>query len=86
MCLAKAFIINSSKQPIFEDIARLRVLGDRVEMETLFGEEKVVPGRVVEIDFSNSSILLDEYRENDDSLKEREQRQRNTVAWKQTQE
>ena len=59
MCLAKAFIGNSSKQPILEDIARLRVQGDRVELETLFGEEKIIPGRVVEIDFSTSKILLD---------------------------
>ena len=64
MCLAKAFITNASKQPIFEDIARVRVLGDKVKMETLFGEEKVVPGRVVEIDFSTSSILLDKQHEN----------------------
>jgi predicted RNA-binding protein len=60
MCLAKAFIDNSSKQPILEDIARLRVQGDRVELETLFGQEKIIPGRVVEIDFSTSKILLEE--------------------------
>jgi predicted RNA-binding protein len=67
MCLAKAFIDNSSKQPILEDIARLRVYKDRVELGTLFGEGKVVPGRVVEIDFSTSRILLDEYHEDDKS-------------------
>jgi predicted RNA-binding protein len=63
MCLAKAFISNSSKQPILEDIAHVRVQGDRVELETLFGEEKVISGRVAEIDFSTSRILLDEYHE-----------------------
>lgn len=67
MCLAKAFINNSSKQPILEDIARLRVEGDRVELETLFGEGKMIPGRVVEIDFSTSRILLDECHEADKS-------------------
>jgi len=63
MCLAKAFINNSSRQPILEDIARVRIHKDRVELETLFGEGKVIPGRVVEIDFSNSKILLDKYYE-----------------------
>ena len=67
MCLAKAFINNSSKQPILEDIARVRVQGNRVELETLFGEGKVIPGRVIEIDFSTSRILLDEYHEADKS-------------------
>ena len=67
MCLAKAFINNSSRQPILEDIARVRVQGDRVELETLFGEGKVISGRVVEIDFSTSKILLDEHHEADKS-------------------
>ena len=67
MCLAKAFINNSNKQPILEDIARVRVQGDRVELETLFGEGKVISGRVVEIDFSTSKILLDEHHEADKS-------------------
>ena len=48
MCLAKAFVNNWSGQPVFQDIARMRVNGNRVEMETLFGEEKAVPGRVIE--------------------------------------
>jgi len=60
VCLAKAFVNNSSEQPILQDIARMRIHKDRVELETLFGEGKVIPGRVVEIDFATSKILLDE--------------------------
>jgi predicted RNA-binding protein len=56
---------NSSKQPILEDIARVRVQGDRVELETLFGARKAIPGKVVEVDFTASRILLDENRESD---------------------
>ena len=62
MCLAKAFVNNWSGQPVFQDIARMRVNGNRVELETLFGEEKVVPGRVIEIDFTASKILVEKYR------------------------
>lgn len=36
----------------------MRIVGDRVELETLFGEEKVISGSLVEIDFSTSKILL----------------------------
>jgi len=60
MCLAKAYLNKSADTPILQDIARMRLLDDRVELETLFGEEKVIPGRVVEIDFSTSKIVLSE--------------------------
>jgi predicted RNA-binding protein len=36
-----------------------------VELETLFGEGKVIPARVVEVDFATSRILLDEHHEPD---------------------
>ena len=60
MCLAKAFVNNWSEQPVLQDIAHMRVNGDRVELETLFGEEKVISGNLVEIDFSTSKILLEQ--------------------------
>jgi len=60
MCLAKAYLNKSVDNPILQDIARMRLHGDRVELETLFGEERVILGRVVEIDFSTSKILLSE--------------------------
>ena len=60
MCLAKAYFNKSVDDPILQDIARMRLYDDRVELETLFGEEKVISGRVVEIDFSTSKILLNE--------------------------
>jgi predicted RNA-binding protein len=60
MCLAKAYLNKSADDPILQDIARMRLHDDRVELETLFGEEKVIPGRVIEIDFSTSKILLSE--------------------------
>ena len=58
MCLAKVFVNNWSEQAVLQDIAHMRVNGDRVELETLFGEEKVISGNLVEIDFSTSKILL----------------------------
>jgi len=61
MCLAKAFVNNWSGQPVFQDIARMRINGNKVELETLFGEEKVVPGRVIEIDCTASKILVEKY-------------------------
>jgi predicted RNA-binding protein len=60
MCLAKAYLNKSIDNPILQDIARMRLHDDQVELETLFGEEKVISGRVVEIDFSTSKIVLNE--------------------------
>jgi predicted RNA-binding protein len=65
MCLAKAFVNKLSEQPVFQDIARLRISSDKVELETLFGEEKAIPGRVIEIDFAASRILMGESGESD---------------------
>jgi len=60
MCLAKAYLNKSADNPILQDIARMRLYDDQVELETLFGEERVISGRVVEIDFLTSKILLNE--------------------------
>jgi len=59
MCLAKAYLGRDSDEPILRDIARVRFNGDSVETETLFGEEKVIPGRLLEVDFSTSKIILE---------------------------
>jgi len=63
--LAKAYLNKWGDEPVLQDIAHMRLHGERVELETLLGEEKVIPGRVVEVDFATSRILLDEHREPD---------------------
>jgi predicted RNA-binding protein len=63
VCLAKAYLNKWGDEPVLHDIAHMRLCGERVELETLLGEEKVIPGRVVEVDFATSRILLDEHRE-----------------------
>ena len=65
MCLAKAYLNKWGDEPVLQDIAHMRLRGERVELETLLGEQKVIPGRVVEVDFATSRILLDEHREPD---------------------
>jgi predicted RNA-binding protein len=62
VCLAKAFLDKWSDEPLMKDIAHIRLYDGRVELETFFGGEKVIPGKVVEVDFVASRILLDEYR------------------------
>ena len=61
--MAKAYLNKWNGEPVLQDIARIRLHGDRVELETLLGEEKVISGTVVEVDFAASRILLDEHLE-----------------------
>ena len=67
MCLAKAYLNKWDDEPVLQDIAHMRLHGGQVELETLMGEEKVIQGRVVEVDFATSRILLDEHGEADRS-------------------
>jgi predicted RNA-binding protein len=63
MCLASAYFNNENGQLILKDIARLKLNGENVEMETLFGEAKSVPGKVIEVDFFSSKIFLEQKQE-----------------------
>jgi len=60
VCLAAAYRGIESDQPILKDIAHIRLQGDIVELETLFGERKVLQGKVQEIDFMNSRIVMEQ--------------------------
>jgi predicted RNA-binding protein len=63
VCLAKAYLNKWNGEPVLQDIAHMRLQDGRVELETLLGEEKVIPGVVVEVDFAASRILLDKHLE-----------------------
>lgn len=58
MCLAAAYEGMESEQPILQDIAHVKLNGDVVELETLLGEKKILQGKVREIDFVNSKIVI----------------------------
>ena len=59
MCLAKVYEATEGDKPILEDIAYIISEGDRVEIETLFGETRVFQGKVREIDFLKSRVQLE---------------------------
>ncbi len=59
MCLSKArFREETTGEPIMEEIAKIRVEGDRVVLSSLFGEEKIIEANIEEIDFTRNSIVL----------------------------
>lgn len=59
MCLAYAN--TGMSEPIFENITYIELDGQRIRMQTMFGEEKIIPGRVLEVDFENSRVIVDLY-------------------------
>jgi predicted RNA-binding protein len=67
MCLAKAYIKKLSDEPILQDIAYMQLNDNQVKLKTFFGEGKVISGRLLEVDFATSSILLDGEYETDES-------------------
>jgi len=68
VCLAKVYLNKWDDEPVLQEIAHMRLHGEQVVLETLFGEEKVLPGRLVEVNFATSGILLDEHSETDKSF------------------
>jgi len=57
--MAKLYESVESDKPVVEDIAYMIIDGDRVEVETLFGEKKVFQGKVRQIDFLKSRVQLE---------------------------
>jgi predicted RNA-binding protein len=57
--MAKLYEAKEGDKPIVEDIARLTIADQRVEVETLFGEKRVFQGKVRQIDFLKSQIQLE---------------------------
>ena len=59
MCLAKVYQDARSDKPILENIAYMKLHDDHVELETLFGGKEVIGGKVVELDFVNSRVIME---------------------------
>jgi len=63
MCLAKAYFHkDSEKELLMQEIAFMKVGKGKLLLRTLFGEEKEVVANVREVDFANSSIILEKLR------------------------
>ena len=59
MCMAKLYEAKEGDKPVVENIARLTIADRQVEVETLFGEKRVLRGRVRRIDFLKSQVQLE---------------------------
>jgi|GEM_PF-347072 len=58
MCLAKAYPSTERNRSFLENITYMKLDGDCIQIETMFGEETIIQGKVLEVDFENSKIII----------------------------
>ena len=60
MCQTVAYVLNEGKEvSVLEDVVTVAPEGGQVRLTNLFGDEKVVPGRICRIDLLTHRILID---------------------------
>jgi predicted RNA-binding protein len=60
MCEANAYIYNDEKEELFlEEVNRIIPEGDLLIMENIFGERKLIKGRIKEIILLDHKIILE---------------------------
>ena len=61
MCLAKAYPSTERNRSFLENITYMKLDGDCIQTETMFGQETVIQGRVLEVDFENSKVVAEPF-------------------------
>jgi len=65
MCLSKVYFDRSGKKEILlEEVASVIVDDGKLQLKTLFGEQREVEARIKEIDLLAHNILLEDARVN----------------------
>ncbi|HYA39978.1 MAG TPA: CooT family nickel-binding protein [Syntrophobacteraceae bacterium] len=60
MCEANAFLVREGKEElILEAVDRVENEGDRITIENIFGEQKVVIGRIRSMSLVNHRIVIE---------------------------
>ena len=65
MCLSKVYFDRDGKKEIYlEEVASIVIAGGKLQLKTLFGEQKEIDAHIKEIDLLAHSILLEDAEEN----------------------
>jgi len=51
---------GTEKENLLEEVALIRFEGEKLLVRTLFGEERAIKAKIKEIDFMNSTVLIEE--------------------------
>jgi predicted RNA-binding protein len=64
MCLSKAYVDrNGDKELLMEEVAFVKVEGEKLLLRTLFGEQKEIGASIRQIDFLSHNIFLGNLKE-----------------------
>jgi predicted RNA-binding protein len=63
MCLANVYKNGNMDESLLTEVAYLKLDDNQIEVETLLGESKVFRGKIKEIAFLNSKIVMEEMAE-----------------------
>ena len=60
MCLARAYTEspNRRRKVALSDIAHMTLEGENIHLSTVFGEEKVIAGHLLEVNFETSDVFI----------------------------
>ncbi|MBW2056500.1 MAG: CooT family nickel-binding protein [Deltaproteobacteria bacterium] len=60
MCETNAYLVKEGNEElIMEDVALARPKDGKLELKDIFGEEKIVPGNIKEIQFLSHKMLIE---------------------------
>jgi len=60
MCETNAYVVRGGKEElIMEDVALARPKDRGLELKDIFGEQKIVPGKIKEIQFTGHKIVIE---------------------------
>ena len=60
MCLSKAYVDRDGEgELLMEEIASLKIEGEKLLFKTVFGEQKEIEASIRQIDFMTHSIFLE---------------------------
>ena len=61
MCLSKVYFDRGGKKEVLlEEVASVVIIGGKLQLKTLFGEQKEIDAHIKEIDLVAHSILLED--------------------------
>ena len=60
MCLSKAYVDrDGERELLMEEVASLKIEGEKLLFKTVFGEQKEVKASIRQIDFMTHSVFLE---------------------------
>ncbi len=72
MCLSKAYVDrNGKRELLMEEVASVKIEGEKLLLRTLFGEQKEIKADIREINFLTHSIVLENLKEGGVSPKDK---------------